>query len=851
MRVFDDVARDVRYAARMLARSPAFTAVAVLSLALGIGAASAVFGFIDSVVLQKLPVPDPDALVYVRERTPPARINDELSHRRFERLRDQTQSFAALSTMNVFDRSNIALSGAGGGVDVERARVAIVSASYFNVFRVAPVIGRAFTEEEDRGWGAHPLTVISDAYWQRRLGRASDVIGRTLTLNGTAFAVVGVMPPGFSGEWIGRPIDLWVPFTMHPQVLIEEPGPLIAGNANWLHIFGRLKPGVTLKQAAAEVQTVDQRALRDFAGAAATPDAISRLAQVRMDLEPGGRGYSLQRERLIEPLTILVVVVALVLLVACTNVASLVLARAAHRRRELAVRLAIGAGAARIARQALTEGLLLSVVAGALGLVMAAWGASMLGVNMVAGPVDMFWGRSSWISFDAHVGGATVLFAAMLALATGVLFGLAPVAIARSASASALVGRRLASDTGRRFGFGKALVAAQVALSLTATIAAGLLVRSLGNLQGQDLGFRRDHLLFVWTQPSAVVQDPVPLRDLWSRVLRRLESVPGVVSVSASNTPVLSGVMPLGVASPTAMRVAGQPPGRPSNNPSGRAYIGPRFFETMGVPVIAGREFTERDADPAPPVVMINETLARHYFGAENPVGRSVGFGPASNGTPETIVGVVRNFEGGTPRAVGLQQFRTYYPYRDRESQRRIAIMMIAIRTAGDPSAMTTPVRQEIAKSEPNLPVLKIDTVDEQLADVLSQDRLIAGLAGFFGSVALLLAGLGMYGLVAYTTARRTSEIGLRLALGATRRRVLAMVIGESIWLAVAGILVGIPAMLAVTRFLASRLFGIQPYDPLTLAAALLAAVGAAAVAGLLPARRAARIEPMTALRCE
>ncbi len=292
--------------------------------------------------------------------------------------------------MNVFDRLNIALSGAGGGVDVERARVAIVSALYFNVFRVAPVIGRAFTEEEDRGWGAHPLTVISDAYWQRRLGRASDVIGRTLTLNGTAFAVVGVMPPGFSGEWISRPIDLWVPFTMHPQVLIEEPGPLIAGNANWLHIFGRLKPGVTLKQAAAEVQTVDQRALRDFAGAAATPDAISRLAQVRMDLEPGGRGYSLQRERLIEPLTILVVVVALVLLVACTNVASLVLARAAHRRRELAVRLAIGAGAARIARQALTEGLLLSVVAGALGLVMAAWGASMLGVNMVAGPVDMF-----------------------------------------------------------------------------------------------------------------------------------------------------------------------------------------------------------------------------------------------------------------------------------------------------------------------------------------------------------------------------------------------------------------------------------------------------------------------------
>ena len=397
-------------------------------------------------------------------------------------------------------------------MDVERARVAI--ARSLNVFRVAPVIGRAFTEEEDRGWGAHPLTVISDAYWQRRLGRASDVIGRTLTLNGTAFAIVGVMPPGFSGEWIGRPIDLWVPFTMHPQVLIEEPGPLIAGNANWLHIFGRLKPGVTLKQAAAEVQTVDQRALRDFAGAAATPDAISRLAQVRMDLEPGGRGYSLQRERLIEPLT------------RSSSSWSRSCCSWRVQSREPGPR-ARGAPRRRAGRSARhRRGRRADRSSGV------DRGALVVGCGRRAGPGDGGMGREhagrqhggrtgrhvlgafvAWISFDAHVGGATVLFAAMLALATGVLFGLAPVAIAQSASASALVGRRLASDTGRRFGFGKALVAAQVALSLTATIAAGLLVQSLGNLQGQDLGFRRDHLLFVWTQPEhgGVVRDPVPL----------------------------------------------------------------------------------------------------------------------------------------------------------------------------------------------------------------------------------------------------------------------------------------------------------------------------------------------------
>jgi predicted permease len=849
-RLIDDLVRDVRFAARMLRRSPAFTVVAVVSLAIGIGAAGAVFSVLDTVVLRKLSVPRPEELVYLREHTPPARVNDELPYRRVEAWRDETRSFAALCTMNVFDRSNIGMNGDGGGVDPERARVEIVSASYFDVFRVAPAIGRAFTADEDRGWGAHPVAVVSEAYRRRRLGRDANVIGRSLTLNATTFSIIGVMPPSFTGEWVGRPIDVWVPWTMHPQVLIEQPGPLIAPNDYWLHVFARLKPGVTREQAEAEVQTVDQRTLKEAAGAAPAPETLRRLAQIRITVEPARRGYSPQRERLMEPLTILAIVVGLVLLVACANVASLVLARATQRRRELAVRLAIGAGPSRIARQVLTEGVMLSVIAGAFGLVLSFWGSRVLSLNLAASPVDMFWGRSSWFSFDDPVGPHGVVFAAIVSVVTGLVFGAGPLALARLSPAKALTGRGDVFGASR-LRFGKTLVVFQVALSLTATIAAGLLVRSLNNLQRQDLGFRGEHVLLVWTQPSAVVQDPLPLRQLWTRVLDRLQALPGVVSASASNTSILSGTMPVSFAAGAAMRVEGQPPRPPITAAAGRAFIAPRFFETLGIPVIAGREFTDADTDAAPPVVIINETFARHYFGNENPVGRRVGFGPPSNGTPETVVGVVRDFEGGTPRAAGVTQFRNFYPYRDRESQRRIAIMMVAIRTAAEPSSMVSLVRQELRGAEPNLPVLRIDTVDEQLADVLAQDRLIAGLGAFFGSVALLLAGLGLYGLLAYMTARRTSEIGLRLALGATRAGVLGMVMRESVWLAAAGILAGIPIAVAVTRVLASRLFGVTPYDPLTLAAALASAAGVAAVAGLLPAQRAARVDPMDALRCE
>jgi predicted permease len=838
--------QDLHYAARVLRKSPGFTAAAIISLALGIGANTALFSIIDTLMLTPLPVSHPEQLVNFRDHIPPHRVVDVYPYSEFERFRQQAEVFSEVSAITLLDRSNVAI---GGTRDAGPARVALVSGNYFQMLGVTASQGRTLTPEDDRAPGGHPVALISDGFWERRLARAPIVLERKLILNGVQYSILGVTPPGFLGDWAGRPADIWIPMAMQSQVMIERPG-LVGSPGDhdyWLRVVARLKSGVSREQAQAVVRVEQQRLLWGWwGGPKATAQMLRNIAERRLDLEPAAHGYSPQRESITQSLAILLIVAGLALLIACANMAGMLLARSEARRREMAVRLAIGAGRARLVRQLLTESVLLSGLAGTLGLALAAAGTNVLAATISARPVQMYaLESSSWISFDLHVNLPALVFTAAICLLTGVLFGLAPAFRGSNVSlTSAQSGRGVVAGASRA---AKLFVIVQVALSLPVLIGAGLFVRTLDNLQRHGLGFERRHLLLVWTQPGASGHQDLALAQLWHAAQQRVSSLPGVVSAAASNGGLLTGYEHTANTGPP-LRIEGQLP-KPAL-PGGRAFVTPRFFETAGVDLLAGRDFTELDTSSASRVVIINQGMAGYYFGDRNPVGRMVEF-PGEPGVATRIIGVVRDFTIGTPRG-GQKLELSFFPYRDRAATGlRIAQMCVIVRTSSDPLTVASRVRQELRDIDPNLPVLKIDTVEQQLSDVLSQDRLIASLASFFGLLIILLACMGLYGLISFTVARRTNEIGVRLALGATPSSVFAMVVREGLRLVAVGIAIGLAAALAGTRVVSSRLFGISPIDPSTITAATLLMMAVAAFAGFVPAWRASKVDPMAALRYE
>jgi putative ABC transport system permease protein len=849
-RWLDDARRDVRYAARMLRRTPGFTAIAIASLAIGIGANAVLFSLVDGLVLRALAVPRPGEIVAVRELWPGSRPRLEVPTWEYAGLRDGAAGVLSLAAYNVFDRSNIAVAGpsASAAADAGRARVGIVSGNYFETMQLGARVGRALTPDDDRAPLASAVAVISDEYWTRRLRRTPDVLLHSLVLNQTSFAIVGVMPAGFTGVWVGRPVDVWVPMTMQARVMVEAPDALSQSNAYWLRLIGRLRPGVTGARAEAVLQPLYQQVMRDAAARFPGGPGPAVLARQRLELVPGGRGFSAERDSLAGSVRTLTLVAVLVLLIVCANLAGLLVSRSAARHREFAVRLALGAAGSRLARQLLTEALLLSVFGGALGLLAAVWGTRALGGLLATAPIQMFWASSSWIAFDVRLGVRGLAFTAVVSLATGLLFGLAPLFRGTVPTlAPALSGRSAIDGSGgRRVGLAQALVALQVAASLVMIVSAALLVRTLFTLRTQDLGFNRDRLLLVWTQPSSTGRRGPELAALWRDVQAGLAAVPGVESASGANSPILGGLVPAPGRLAVQMRVEGQQP-RPTSAPGSRTFVQPGFFRTLGVPMLIGREFTEADTTSTSRVVVIGEAMARFYFGRENPIGRHIGF-ISEPGTPLEIVGVVRDFERGTPRAAGREQMLTYFPYRA-DTAGPLVILCGVVRTHGDPLRLAAPIREALRAVDPSLAVLHIDTVDQQLDDVLARERLSAGTAAFFGGVAALLACLGLYGLVSHMTARRTTEIGVRIALGATSGRVLAMVLREGVYMVAAGLVIGVPATLAVTRILAPQLFQVSPRDPLTIGLASLVLVTIAVAAAALPARRASRVDPMVALR--
>ena len=832
--VLETVFQDLRYGLRMLWHSPGFTAVAVLSLALGIGANTAIFSVMDAFLLRLLPVRDPQQLVVFDPIYVGRSNNGLLPFPMYERLRTLDTFFSGMTAILPVDRSNVTIHGPGGGMDPGQCSVGVVTGNFFETLGVPAAIGRTFGPEDDVGVGGHPVAVISYSYWDRKFARDLNILGRTFTLSATTYTVIGVTPRGFSGEWVGRPTDLWVPVAMLAKVMVELPPDPAHGGRMAYHVMARLRPGVENGQAQAAAQAIHQQYLREISGPNPKADdyKLMRLAMV-----PAARGFAPQRQLLAQPLTIVSMMVGLVLLIACANLANLLLARSAARQREITVRLAIGARGARIVRQLLTESVMLAGMGGFLGLLFA-WRMGNALVSFAgSGPVRRV---DAAVLLNLQPDGRVLLFTLFLCIATGILFGLAPAIRASRTSISPGMGERGFAGSVAGGSLGKLLIVFQVVLSVLLLVGAGLFVRTLRSLKSQNLGFDRTHLLMAWIAPGQTGRWGASTARLYSEIEKRLSAIPGVVAVS----PTVYGLLQGNTLPGTIMNVPGYVPASDADTRAQWSIVGTRFFDTLGLRLIAGRNLTEHDTATSNQVAILNQSMARHFFGNDDPLGKHI----ESWGVVKEVVGVVRDAKYESPREEGQRMF--YLPYRQ-QLGRLTQNVSVAIRTTGNPEQLESTIRRALREVDPRLPVLRIETVEDQLGALLVPERATATFSLFFGALAALLAAIGLYGVMAYSTARRTNEIGIRLALGASRPALLGMVMKETLSLVACGILLGVPAALAGGRMISARLFGVQAMDPATIAGASLLMICMAALAGVLPALRAARLDPMVALRHE
>lgn len=753
----------------------------------------------------------------------------------FRSFRERSSVFTGVSASWLIDSSNVILDSNGPNAGLVRA--GLVSGDYFATLGVQPALGRTFTMDEDRVPGGAPIAVISYGFWQRKFNAAPDVVGRTLRMNQTVFTIVGVAARDFRGDWPGHPADLWFPFNITPAALPAVP-PL---GPHPTRAFARVKHGITISQAQAASQVLYQQLLTESV-AQPTPQIAQIIARQKIELQPAGGGYAPQRETLATPVAILTVLAVLMLFAGWANVANLWLARSVARRHEMAVRAAIGAGRRRIVRQLVTETILLSAAAGLIGVLIASIATGSLTAMLGSGPASLRSDSAAAsivaVSPDLYQDVRLFGFTALVCMLAGIGFGIGPaLQLARAPLAPSLTDR--GASSGGRASLRKSLVIVQVALSMVLLCGAALFLKTLGNLRSQDLGFDRDHLLIAGLDAAQTGRNLPALANLAETVMRQMLSVPGVRAAGIG--PLLTGLM--GGAGSEGLYVEGKPP-KPGLV-TARSGVTPGFFATVGAPLLAGREFTDRDTAAAPRVAVINQTLARFYFGDENPVGKHLGGSSESASAPE-IVGVVKD-QKTSPRD---QRGIWYVPYAQGINQMR-ATWYLTLRTAGDPHSAATAVRQRLKEIDPALPVFSIATAAEQLDAVVSQERLLTILALSFAIMATVLACAGLYGVMAYSTARRTREFGIRIALGATARGVRAMVLKDSFLLALVGIAAGIPLAIAGARTASAVLYGVGAADVrvFALAAALLVVVVVAAAAGLIPAIRASRIHPSDALR--
>ncbi|HYB94576.1 MAG TPA: ABC transporter permease [Vicinamibacterales bacterium] len=826
----DALLKDIRYGARMLRANPGFTFVVVVSLAIGIGANTALFSVANALLIRALPVPDPSTLFTARQA---GDLPPQVSYPIFEQLRAGFPTSNAVAAMSRIMRVQ-ARSVSG---EPSSANMQLVSGEFFDVMRLRTSIGRLFTADDNRTLGGHPIAVIADSYWRRHFNGAADIVGRDLSLNGARFTIVGVAPPGFSGVWLESPVDVWIPLAMQAQV--RYIGNFSANNANldqpwmpqegirWIELL--VRAGSANGPEAAALNTVLRPLLAREADAARDPDQRRATLRQTMILEPFGRGASSLRDRFRAPLFFLMTMVGVLLLVACVNAASLMVARAAARQREMAVRLSLGASRTRIISQLLTESVLLSTMAAIAGLALAPLASTAL-VRMTLGV------GTNPLPFSVGVDGRVMLFTAALALGTSLLFGLAPAwRAADPALINALRANARGTRSGARLNLQKALVTAQVALSLLLIVGAGLFLRTLTNLAATPLGFDADHVVSASINPRSGGYAPSDLPALYRRIVERVQTLPGVEAAAFSTCGLMTNCRSM-IQDLVIEGYQPQPDDRMAvqENPVSAGYV-----RAAGMSMVAGREFTPRDIGAK--VAIVNETMARRYFGDRSPIGTRIGRDAADT----EIIGVVRDARVNSVREAAmpamLVPIGTPPPY----------LSTLLIRTNGEPATLISELRRALQQVEPGLPVDRVVSVASLAQGSFRQETIVATLTTALGVVALGLAALGLYGLMSYAVRQRTAELGIRFALGAPRPAVLWMVFRESLMLMVAGILIGVPLVAVTARLIGSLLFDVDPGDPPTIAAAIAILIGVGALAGYLPAWRASRVDPLTALRTE
>ena len=828
LRLIDELRGDAGYALRLLRRSPAFTLVALLSLALGIGANTAIFSLIDTVLVKTLPVDDPQRLFFIDNSGGKSGGSNGPPYPCFERLRDHNRF---LSNIAAFDERMFKVTIDGVP---ERVRGQYASGTYFDLLGVRAIHGRVLTPADDSepgiGGPDGAVAVISDAFWARRFGRDPAVLGKTVQVGTRWVTIVGVTPPGFFGLQVGQPADITV-----PMMLVEQG--LRSKQSWWLSVIGRLAPGATVEQARADIEALWDGYLNEVGMPREKRGYFSGIALV-----PAARGANELRREYSEPLMIVMAIVGVVLLIGCANVANLLLARAAARQNEMAVRLAIGASRGRLIRQLLTEGVVLVSLGAGAGLLFARWGASFL-VAVLAGPAER-------VVLEPHFDLRVLGFTAGVSVATALLFSLAPALRATRVDA-AKPGQTGATLHNR---LGRTLVIVQVTLSVLLLCGAALFLRTLHNLNRVPSGFDRHGVLTMQveaTVPGRTVTpktaaefraDHARLGAIWRDFIARVHEVPGVSSAAASNMNPLSG-WHRGVA----IAIHGPSQATDKDRGIGINEVSDRYFETVGIRLLAGRLFTPRDRAGSLPVVILNETAARAFFGAETPLGRKASFPGQRVADELEIVGVVADARYKDLRTPDGRM--AYVPLE--QAIDPITSALVTVRGEGDVTRLVPTIRAIATETVPGGFVTGVATIEQQVEMSLVRERMLALLATFFAALALILACIGLYGVMAYRVARRTREIGIRIAVGARPRSVVWMMVRETLLLVTIGAALGTVTSLAANRFIAGQLFGVTPRDPVAIAVALSVLGIVTMLAGYLPAREASRIDPVRALRTE
>jgi len=843
--LIEDLIADARYARRSFRNSPSLVLVIVGSLALGIGANTAIFSVINAVNLKMLPVRDPERLVLLNwssKAWPEPFVesvegsggrdagglmtSNSFSSDLYAEIKKQNDVFDQILAFAANDQNiNLELNGRA-----ESAGLQAVSGDFFDALGASPSLGRALLPSDDSP-SASPVAVVSQEFWRKHFGGDIAVAGKTITINGEAVTIVGVAPPEFFGVIPGNRIDVYVPLSFYSAqwTRLYPEDPLNSPKTWWLEVIGRLKPGAEPAKAKSELQVIVERTLK------ARLKTATNAVVPSIGVTSAGRGLNELRERFSTSLLLLMGMVGLVLLIACANVAGLLMARASARQKEIAVRLSLGASRSRIIRQLLVESVMLGIIGGCAGLLVSLWASSAL-VRLLSS------GRSP-IYLSTGVDVRVLAFTAGISIVSGIFFGLVPAITATRVSIAPTLKDNAAqfSARGMRFRIGKALVGGQVALSLLLLIASGLLLRTLDRLQRVNLGFDQHALLTFEVRPGLNAYNDERLTAYYQELQRRLQSLPGVRSVAfTQHGPIDSGW------SSNSPEIPGYtPPGQQVE--VYRHIVGPLYFEALNVPIVLGRPITAQDTATSQKSLVVNETLVRKYFHGDNPIGKHLVYGKNGRMGTFEVVGVAKDVKYGKIRDEIPPT--AYWPYL--QSKLISRQMIYLVRTEGDPNAIANSVRQVCLDLDKDVPVVRMQTEDEVIDGSLFLERTFALLSSAFGALALLLACVGLYGTIGYTVARRTGEIGVRMALGAGRGSILRMVLGETLFLVAVGIVIGLPMSWATARLLNHQLYGLSAHDPVTIAFSSAAILAITLPAGYLPARRASKVEPMVALRCE